>query len=381
LDNLNKAIMARAARLCCESYDPKYRPAQGQFARVEQFQVTAELFAFVEFDEDEKNAYVVFSGTNSDGNWALTNFQAYKTRFRILDDQLAVEERTNIQGGTFGFPVLGKVHQGFYRGISWLWYGTEPVLRLESDSAGPYFGRILREVVVIGAPLAFGYALANILHHPAFLYLGAIFGLLADILIIGFERGTWEGLLRKTPDMKGAPLFSFREKLATFQNVWFVGHSLGGALALLGFALYRSWCRKIGSKDNARVITFGTPRVGDRTFHLNFDTQHGDRFWNVIVEGDPVPETPPSTWNHLREKKIWRRGLIGCVLSALFLPWQGYAWLWGQETTGERPERILLGRRNAAFRKKLHHMELSYQYLLKAQPDDRIFAINTDLST
>jgi hypothetical protein len=153
MDNVDKATMTRAAKLCSESYDLNYQPAEGQFARVEQFQITGELFGFIESDEDKQNAYVVFRGTNSMGNWGLTNFQAYKNQFRFLDDELAVVSRSDIQGDTFGFPVCGKVHQGFYRGVSWLWYGTEPVLELQSERPGPYLARILREVVIIGTPL------------------------------------------------------------------------------------------------------------------------------------------------------------------------------------------------------------------------------------
>ncbi len=381
MDNVDKAIMMRAAKLCSASYDSRFQPAEGQFVRVEQFQVTGELFGFIEVDDEQQNAYVVFRGTNSKGNWGLTNFQAYQTRFRILDDALNVRKRRPVQGNTFGFPVCGRVHQGFYRGLSWLWYGTEPVFEIGIEESGPYLARLLREAVLIGVPLALGGGFAQVLHRRDFLYIGAICGLLSDLLIIGFERGTWEGLLRKKPKVKGAPLFRFREKLAACQNVWFVGHSLGGALAVLGFALYRTWCQGIGCRDNARIITFGAPRVGDQAFHEDFEAQHSDRFWNVVVGGDPVPETPPSNWNHMRESKIWQRGPIGVWLSALYLPWHIYAWLWGQEAVGEWTQRILIGDRHADFNARFHSMRQSYQLLLETQPGDRVFLPNSDLST
>src|SRR5258707_167409 len=61
--------MMRAAKLCSASYDSRFQPAEGQFVRVEQFQVTGELFGFIEVDDEQQNAYVVFRGRNSKGNW------------------------------------------------------------------------------------------------------------------------------------------------------------------------------------------------------------------------------------------------------------------------------------------------------------------------
>jgi hypothetical protein len=216
----------------------------------------------------------------------------------------------------------------------------------------------------------------HVFHDRDFLYVGAICGLLLHLLIIGFERGTWEGLLRREPILTGRPLFHLRDKLATFQKVWFVGHSLGGAFAVLGFALYRSWCRKIGCNDNGSVITFGAPRVGFQTFHTNFETQHRDRFWNVVVAGDPVPETPPSNRRHLQKSKIWFRSFTGMVIFALYFPWQIYAWLWGQEPAGEWTQSIVISRTNAAFDTNLHDIRRSYQSLFETQSDDPIYQHN-----
>jgi Lipase (class 3) len=380
VETVNQAVMARAALLCCESYTLGYPTDEGPAALVDQFQMTGQLFAHINLD-DSKNAYVVFRGTNSKGNWWLTNFQLYKTQFRVLDDEFPRTAENKIQGSRFHFPLSGNVHQGFYRALSWLWYGTDPIFDVRSDESAPYFRRVRRELFVAGVVLALGAVLTLWSGHFEFLCFGAILGLLTVLILIGFERGTWEGLVRKLPRCEGDPLFKFRDKLSTFENVWFVGHSLGGALAVLGFALYRSWCQTTGRADNAKLITFGAPRVGDQVFHEEFEKLHGDRSWNVVVEGDPIPETPPSNWVRVRNLKIWRRGSLGAALFVSYFLWRPYAWLWGEETAGLWTQKVIIGRKNANFDIDLHHMQASYIAALKELAPQTEYPPGCDLST
>src|SRR6185436_8028300 len=53
------------------------------------------------------------------------------------------------------------------------------------------------------------------------------------------------------------------------QNLWFTGHSLGGALALLA-----AWRVKVESQDKhwaQGIYTFGQPSIGDMVFARKYD--------------------------------------------------------------------------------------------------------------
>jgi triacylglycerol lipase len=70
-------------------------------------------------------------------------------------------------------------------------------------------------------------------------------------------------------------------------SVFFTGHSLGGALAMLG--AHRFW-RGIGIRPT--VYTFGQPRVGNREFARCYDQDLRDRTWRVIHANDIVARIP-----------------------------------------------------------------------------------------
>jgi hypothetical protein len=86
----------------------------------------------------------------------------------------------------------------------------------------------------------------------------------------------WEQLL---------PLLNERAKGRT---VWFTGHSLGGALALL--ALLR-WRVASGRKADG-LYTFGMPKVGDAVFAKAVVKHHGEHAFTLLNEGDFVPWLP-----------------------------------------------------------------------------------------
>ena len=77
------------------------------------------------------------------------------------------------------------------------------------------------------------------------------------------------------------------------QNIWFTGHSLGGALAMLAAA-----SRLDEEKPVAGLYTFGQPRVGDRGFAIRFDALLGDSTFRFVNQQDIVTRVPPRVLNY-----------------------------------------------------------------------------------
>ncbi len=71
------------------------------------------------------------------------------------------------------------------------------------------------------------------------------------------------------------------------QPIFITGHSLGGALATLtAFRLVSA-----GQAVHA-LYTFGSPRVGDRTYRQHFDVALGDRTFRIVNDEDVVAKVP-----------------------------------------------------------------------------------------
>ena len=73
------------------------------------------------------------------------------------------------------------------------------------------------------------------------------------------------------------------------QRIWFTGHSLGGALAVL--AAMR-WANEGRTPAIAGVYTIGQPRVGDAAFSAAYDRALGKLTFRYINNRDPVPRVP-----------------------------------------------------------------------------------------
>lgn len=74
------------------------------------------------------------------------------------------------------------------------------------------------------------------------------------------------------------------------KKVWIAGHSLGGALALLGAA----WCRMNGLWPLA--YTYGQPRVGLGDFADRFAIELPGRLWRFVNQSDVVTRVPPGVF-------------------------------------------------------------------------------------
>jgi hypothetical protein len=76
-------------------------------------------------------------------------------------------------------------------------------------------------------------------------------------------------------------------------TIWVTGHSLGGALAsLCGFELARLGYR-------IQVVTFGSPRVGNKAWQTAFNAQPTLRSLRVTTPRDPVSASPIINYYHV----------------------------------------------------------------------------------
>lgn len=74
------------------------------------------------------------------------------------------------------------------------------------------------------------------------------------------------------------------------KSVWFTGHSLGGALAVLA----AGYCRMEGDKHPEGIYTYGAPRVGDEDFAANYDKHLRRNTFRYVNDLDIVPHLPPE---------------------------------------------------------------------------------------
>ncbi len=131
-----------------------------------------------------------------------------------------------------------------------------------------------------------------------------------------------------------APLESLLVKTGMTETgakpIYFTGHSLGGALALVASAVFGG--TKILGNRIAAVYTYGAPRVGEREFSNIVKAPH----YRVINLGDAIPLIPPN-WltgyahtgmpmmlknghDHAIKRAPWGSALIFALLSLLCWP-------------------------------------------------------------
>jgi len=111
------------------------------------------------------------------------------------------------------------------------------------------------------------------------------------------ESGSIERLFWQKTRLEGVPLANRLKEISEGKEVWFVGHSLGGAMATIAFAAYKNWCNKNNKAgtDAVRLLTFASPMVGNKEFVEDFEKQHKGKFLHVVDKGDPIPYLPPMS--------------------------------------------------------------------------------------
>ncbi|KAJ1733415.1 hypothetical protein LPJ61_001574 [Coemansia biformis] len=73
-------------------------------------------------------------------------------------------------------------------------------------------------------------------------------------------------------------------------NIVFVGHSLGGASAVISALKFASDSAE--NKDRIRVWTFGQPRTGNRRFAEHYTQVLGNQTYRITYQADIVPHVP-----------------------------------------------------------------------------------------
>jgi hypothetical protein len=79
------------------------------------------------------------------------------------------------------------------------------------------------------------------------------------------------------------------------QTLWFTGHSLGGALAMLAAARLHFEDPRLSADG---VYTFGQPRTCDRTLAKAYDSAFTKRMYRFVNNNDVVPQLPPEPVFH-----------------------------------------------------------------------------------
>ncbi|WP_433858788.1 lipase family protein [Streptomyces kronopolitis] len=107
------------------------------------------------------------------------------------------------------------------------------------------------------------------------------------------HHGFAEALQAVWPQV-GATVDEFRDN---GQTVWFTGHGLGGALAMLAGARLHFEEPRVTANG---VYTFGQPRTCDRQLSKEFNTAFSDRMYRFVNHNDIVPQLPPEpTFHHV----------------------------------------------------------------------------------
>ena len=78
------------------------------------------------------------------------------------------------------------------------------------------------------------------------------------------------------------------------RNIWFTGHSLGGALATLAADRCIRQGAMLGLGDLGGVYTFGSPLVGNRHFADGFNSRVRGRSFRFVNDQDGVTKVPPQ---------------------------------------------------------------------------------------
>lgn len=264
--------------------------------------------------------WIAFRGTipKETGNWLFANFQFYKTKFTSC-------------------PIQdGMTHWGFYRNFYWLWSKDRAHAEIEKDHRqnrdrkfwwrllGFWIPLVLCALLLPSEllPSEIVQSLGWWIQLPGWLFAS---GILFTVL---FEAGMIEkAAFLRNPKPEGLPIEDLLQKHVKKEDtVIFTGHSLGGAMAVHAFNAFQN-----NFQDNeARLATFGAPRIADLEWISAFEARHKKRkCYHFANWGDPVPHLPCD----LEHAKTCAEEFGRIELCLLAIGWIRTVWsrLYGQE--------------------------------------------------
>ena len=296
---------------------------------------------------------VAFRGTimTEAGNWVFANMQAYKTKFQ-------------------GYPVDGEVHMGFYRAFHWLWLPLEREPKVDDEVHMGFYRAFhwlwspshcepkvddehkerRRKVARRRASLLIFILacvwVARVFWNPlSFAPLTDGGRWLAVKLFVTFallrlvEIGWAEKRFTlREPRPKGIALEDKLTNIDEGDEVVFTGHSLGGAMAVHAFLMFR----RLRPNVKSSLITFGAPRAGDQKWVDSvIGLTKGQDQLHIVNNGDPVPEMPGT----LAQAKNLKpgAGYLKAVLMVLGVVREVWAHrlLFDQTAPGNWPSRLV----------------------------------------
>lgn len=107
------------------------------------------------------------------------------------------------------------------------------------------------------------------------------------------------------------------------QSIWFTGHSLGGALAVLASA---TTMFQTNIKGFAGVYTYGQPRVFDPELAKHFNKGNSHRCFRIVNNNDIVARVPPQIFGYSHVGKLKYFDTDGKLHSDGQLSWWARFW-------------------------------------------------------
>jgi len=110
----------------------------------------------------------------------------------------------------------------------------------------------------------------------------------------------------------------YLKKMRPDYDIYFTGHSLGGALATLASLDFT--CNGILPKKQVHLWTFGSPRVGDITL-ANAVIHHVGEHWRITHNKDTVVHVPPCKMNAFGKCTAEGSKIVDAFLGAFNYGW------------------------------------------------------------
>lgn len=107
------------------------------------------------------------------------------------------------------------------------------------------------------------------------------------------------------------------------QSIWLTGHSLGAALATLAAATLRLQQPEVEING---VYTFGQPRLGDRTFSKNYNSELKKITFRCVNNNDVVTRVPPQMLDYSHVGRLMYFDSDGTLHADNSLSWWAKFW-------------------------------------------------------